>query len=96
MTAYLLVNHLLNLLAPAALIALLLVVLARLFSGFFGSNKPFAQVWYAQAAINFIVGAGALVAGLVLLGHDGKMLTYVVLVATMALSQWFQSGGWKR
>ena len=96
MTAYLLVNHLLNLLAPAALIALLLVVLARLFSGFFGSNKPFAHVWYAQAAINFIVGAGALVAGLVLLGHDGKMLTYVVLVLAMALSQWFQSGGWKR
>ncbi|MFZ3141571.1 hypothetical protein [Polaromonas sp.] len=96
MTAYLLAGHLLNLVAPAALMALLLAVFSRLFSGFFGSNKAFAQGWWAQAAINFIVGAGVLAAGLVLLGHDGKMLTYVVLAFAMAASQWCQLGGWKR
>lgn len=96
MTAYLLADHLLNLLAPAALMAVLLVVLARLIPGFFRSKQPFAQVWWAQIAINFIVGAGVLAAGLVLLGRDGKMLTYVGVVLAMACSQWCQLGGWKK
>ena len=96
MTAYLLADHLLNLVAPAALIALLLVAFSRLFPGFFTSNKAIAQAWWAQAAINFVVGAGVLTAGLVLLGRDGRMLTYVVLVLAMALSQWCLLGGWKR
>ncbi|WP_029527651.1 hypothetical protein [Polaromonas glacialis] len=96
MTAYLLAGHLLNLLAPAALIALLLVAFSRLFSGFFTSNKAFPHSWRAQAAINFVVGSAVLVAGLVLLGRDGKMLTYVLLVFAMAASQWCQLGGWKR
>ena len=96
MTAYLLAGHLLNLLAPAALIALLLVVFSRLIPGFFTSNKVLAHTWRAQAAINFVVGSAVLVADLVLLGHDGKMLTYVLLVLSMAASQWCQLGGWKR
>jgi len=96
MTAYLLANHLLNLVAPAALIAVLLLVFSRLFPVFFGSNKPFAQVWRAQVAINFVVGVGVSAAGLVLLGRDGRMLTYVLLVLAMAASQWCQLGGWKR
>ena len=96
MTASLLAGHLFSLLAPAALIALLLVVFARLFAGFFTSKKAFAHSWWAQAAINFVVGAAVLVAGLVLLDHDGKMLTYVLLVLAMAASQWCQVAGWKR
>ena len=96
MTAYLLAGHLFSLLAPAALIALLLVAFSRLIPGFFTSNKAFAHSWWVQAAINFIVGAAVLVAGLVLLDHDGKMLTYVLLVLTMAASQWCQMAGWKR
>ena len=96
MTAYLLAGHLLNLLAPAALIALLLVAFSRLFSGFFTSNKAVSHSGWAQAAINFAVGSAVLVAGLVLLGRDGKMLTYVFLVLGMAASQWCQLGGWKR
>ena len=96
MTAYLLAGHLFSLLAPAALIALLLALFTRLFTGFFISNKAFSHSWWAQAAINFIVGAAVLVAGLVLLDHDGKMLTYVLLVLTMAASQCCQMAGWKR
>ncbi len=96
MTAYLLVDHLLNLVAPAALIALLLVVFSRLFPQFFTSKQSFVQEIWAQVAINFVVGAGVLAAGLVLLGRDGKMLTYVVLVVAVAVSQWWQLGGWKR
>ena len=96
MTAYLLANHWLNLVAPAALMALLLPLLARVFIRFLTSNKAVRPVWWAQAAINFIVGVVVLMGGLVLFGHDGKMLTYVVLVLAMALSQWSQLGGWKR
>ena len=96
MTAFLLAGHLLNLLAPAALIALLLVASARLTPRFFASNKAAPQGWWAQAAINFVVGAVVLVAGLVVLGHDGKMLTYVLVVLATATSQWCQLGGWKR
>lgn len=96
MTAYLLAGHLLNLLAPAALIALLLVVSALMFPQFFKSNKALAHSWYAQAAINFVVGSTVLVTGLVWLGNDGKMLTYVLLLLAMAVSQWCQLGRWKR
>ena len=96
MTAYLLANHWLNLLAPAALMALLLPLLARIFIRFLTSNKALAPVWWAQAAINFVVGGVVLAGGLVLFGRDGKMLSYVVLVLAMALSQWWQLGSWKR
>jgi hypothetical protein len=96
MTAYLLADHLLNFVAPAALIALLLVLFSRLFSGFFRSKQSFTQVLWAQTAINFVVGVGVLSASLVLQGRDGKMLTYVVLVLAIACSQWWQLGGWKR
>lgn len=96
MTAYLLVDHLLNFAAPAAMIALLLVVFSRLFYGFLRPKQSFLHTWYAQLAINFAVGASVLAAGLVLLGRDGKMLTYVVLVLTMAVSQWWQLGSWRR
>ena len=96
MTAFLLADHLLNLVAPAALIALLLTALSRLFAGFFKQKQTFAHDWWAQTAINFIVGSGVLIAGLTLLGRDGRMLTYVILVLAMALCQWCLLGGCKR
>lgn len=96
MTAYLLAGHLLNLVAPAALMALLLAALARLLPGFFGPRPPAAKSWWVQAAINFAIGAAVLVAGLVLFGRDGKLLTYVVLVLATAAGQWCQLAGWRR
>jgi hypothetical protein len=96
MSAYLLINHLLNFMAPAALLALLLVVLPPLFFGFFRSKRPPVESWRVQVAINFVVGVLVLVAGLVLLGRDGKMLTYVGLVLAAATSQWLQMGCWKK
>jgi hypothetical protein len=96
MTAYLLAGHLLNFLAPAALIALMVMALSRLFPRFFISNKAFLFTPWVQTAINFIVGSAVLIIGLVWLSHDGKMLTYVLLVLAMATSQWCQLGSWKR
>lgn len=95
MTAYLLINHLLNFIAPAAVVALLLVLLARLSFGLFKSKRPAAQVWWAQAAIIFVVGVSILTVGLIIFGHDGKMLTYAALVLGAALCQWVLLRGWK-
>ena len=94
MTAYLLANHLLNFVAPAAFMAGLLAF-SRLFAGFFVSKRSFAHNWRAQLAINFVVGVMVLSAGLVLLGRDDKMLTYLMLALATAACQWWQLGGWK-
>ena len=95
MTAYLLTNHLLNFIAPAASVALLLVLLSRLSFGFFKSNRPLARAWSAQAAIIFIAGVFILTTGLLVFGRDGKMMTYAALVLGAALCQWILTRGWK-
>lgn len=95
MTAYLLTNHLLNFLAPAAFVAMLLVLVPRLFPGFFKSKKPLAHAVWVQFAIVFVACAAVLVAGLLIFSHDGKMLTYVALVLVAALCQWVLLRGWK-
>ena len=96
MTAYLLLNHVLNLLMPALVVALLLVTSSRVFYGFSGSKRGMVQLLWAQFAINFIVGLSVLVAGLVMFGRDGKMLTYLALVLASALCQWCLLGLWRR
>lgn len=95
MTAYLLTNHLLNFMVPAAVVALLLVLLARVFAWFFKSKRPVAQTLWAQAAIIFIANLAILTAGLVFFGYDGKMLTYAAMVLGAALCQWILLRGWK-
>lgn len=95
MTAYLLINHLLNFMAPAALVALLLVMLSRLFFGFFRSKRALPLTLWAQVAIVFIANMAILTTGLVFFGRDGKMLTYAALVLGAALCQWALLRGWK-
>ena len=95
MTPYLLLVAALNLLGPAAMLAVLLPVLGRVVAAFYASKTPFPQSWWAQAAINFIVGSVVLLAGIAVLGSDGKMLTYAALVLVTAACQWWQLGGWR-
>lgn len=95
MTAYLLTNHLLNFIAPAACVALLLVLLSRLSFGLFKTKQPLAHSWWTQAAIIFIVGVGILAVGLVVFGRDGKMMTYAALMLGSAVCQWVLVRGWK-
>ena len=95
MTAYLLTDHLLNFIAPAAVVALLLVLLVRLFSRFLVSKKLVTQSIWAQAAIIFIVNVLVLTAGLVFFGNDGKMATYAAMVLAAAICQWILFKGWK-
>jgi hypothetical protein len=96
MGIYLLTTHLLNFAAPAAAVALLLVLLTRLGFRLFKTNRPLVQSTWAQAAIVFVASLGILVAGLVISGHDGKMLTYAALVAGAALCQWVLIRGWSK
>ena len=87
MTAYLLIEHLVNFMAPALFVALGLVLAARLAGHFFRSKRPLAPSLSAQVAIIFIVNILILLAGLVVFGSDGKMLTYAALVLGAALCQ---------
>lgn len=96
MTAYLLINHLLNFIAPAAFTALMLGVLSRFFAGFLEARGAQPPHWALQVAVNFAMGVGILLAGTVLLGRDGKMLTYTLLVFVTATCQCCLLGEWER
>ena len=84
-------NHLLNFVAPAAVVALLLTLTRR----FIRSKSPVVLSLPSHAAIIFIVGVAALSAGLVLWGRDGKMLSYAALVVACATCQWVLARGWR-
>ena len=94
MTAYLLTNHVLNFIAPAAFVALVLVLLARVFSRFFSSKRPPTRGLWSQVAIIFIVNLLVLSAGLVFFGNDAKMPTFAALVLAAGICQWVLSSGW--
>ena len=95
MTFYLLANHLLNFVLPAAAVALLLVLSSRVFGGLFRSSRPVAATWWAQTAIVFAANVAVLVVGLVFFGRDGKMMTYAAMVAGAAVCQWILLGAWR-
>jgi hypothetical protein len=84
-------NHLLNFVAPAAVVALLVVLLSL----FFQRNRPLAQGNTAQAAINFVVCVAVLTIGLWFFGRDAKMLTYIAMVLASATVQWLLLGAWR-
>ena len=96
MTAYLLIDHVMNFLAPAACVALLVALLARMSRRFFKLNMPLAQPMLAQTATIFIVNTAILLAGLAFFGNDGKMATYAAMVLGSAVCQWTLWRGWLR
>ncbi len=95
MTAYLLLNHLLNFVAPAAAVAILLVLMSRVFSRFLVSRRPLAQSLWAQAAIIFIVNVVVMGGGLMIFGNDGKMASYAAMVLAAGAGQWVMWRGWR-
>jgi hypothetical protein len=86
-----LINHGINLLAPAFWLAFLLPILSRIFL----KKTRVALVFTVQVAINFIVCAFVMAFGLVVFGHDGKMMTYLLMVALSASTQWVLVKGWR-
>jgi len=73
-------NHLLNFLAPAFAVGVLLALVAPVFY----KKRPKAPVLYAQAAINVVAGAVVLLLGLWVFGNDGKMATYGAMLVVCA------------
>jgi hypothetical protein len=86
-----LLNHLLNFVAPAVWMAVLVTLAARLFM----KKRPVAPGLRVQVAINFIVCVVVLVLGLWAFGRDGKMATYLGMALACASAQWAQLGLWR-
>ena len=80
-----LINHLLNFLAPALVVGVVLALVAPVFM----KKRPAALSLLAQVAMNFVAGALALGVGLWFFGHDGKMASYAAMVLATATSQWW-------
>lgn len=78
--------HLMNFLAPALAVAVVVALVAP----WVMPNRAAALGMAAQAAINFVAGAMALGLGLWFFGRDGKMASYAALVLACACSQWWQ------
>lgn len=95
MTALGLTLHLLNFVAPAAVVAVLIVLLSWPFLRFFRSKRPLALSPIGQIAIVFVASVGLLLAGLVIFGHDGMVATYALLALGAATCQWCLLGGWR-
>ena len=83
--------HLLNFAAPAAFVAVLLLLSGRLL----WSKRPSARMWWSHLAINFVVCLTASAIGLWFFGRDGMMATYGALVLGGATSQWAMQRGWQ-
>ncbi|RPE64477.1 hypothetical protein EDC62_2296 [Tibeticola sediminis] len=79
--------HLLNFFAPAAALA---VYGGCLLAWMSGQRLGAAAIGW-RIALNFALGAGVLVAGLLLLGRDGRMLTYAALVLVVGSVLAFQT-----
>lgn len=84
-----LLNHLINFAAPALWLALLLPWLARLLI----RKRQSTYSLQAQMALTLIAGLVIQLLGLAVFGQDGKMVTYLALVATAATGQWLMRKG---
>ncbi len=86
------ISHLLNFIAPAAAVALGVVLAGKVYQRKIPSRRSFVRLF----AINFVVCALVLLAGLWFFGRDGKMLTYAALVVASATVQWVMLGLWRK
>ena len=86
-----LLDHLLNFIAPALVVGLLVAALAPLVMK---KARPH-HTWLTQAAINSVAGGLTLLVGLLLFGRDGKMATYAAMVLVCASCQWFAAKAWR-
>lgn len=79
--------HLANFVLPAVGVGVLTASLCKLFwRRDLARTSWFALAWQASAA-----GLAVLVAGLVITGHDGRMITYAGLVVACALVPWVRA-----
>lgn len=93
MTAYLFAVHGLNLLAPAAALALLMALLAPLLLG--PRVAPARMGWRRRFLWGLLVNALVVAASLFFVS-PGKVLVYGALVCASALTQMVLLGLWRR
>jgi hypothetical protein len=91
MSLFGLLDHLLNFMAPALVVGLLMAALAPMLMK---KTRPHHTL-LTQGAINSVAGLLALLVGLVFFGRDGKMASYAALVLVCASSQWFFGKAWR-
>jgi len=89
-----LINHVINFVAPAVWLAVLLPWLARWLRFLIGKKASRLNL-RKQAAFIFMAGLLVLLLGLALSGQDGRMMTYLALVCTTATVQWVMLKGWR-
>lgn len=82
-------NHLLNLLLPALAVAAIAAGLAKGLWRRELAAVSWRRLWELAALANL----GVLLAGLLLLGRDGRMSTYLAMVAVTALALWWRGFG---
>jgi len=79
--------HIANFVLPAIGVGMLSAALCKLFW-----RRTLARVaWFTLAWQASAAGLAVLVAGLVITGHDGRMLTYAALVVACALVPWLKT-----
>ncbi len=86
------INHVLNFAAPALALAFVLPVLGRKMP----MGRGTAVGMLAQMVVLALVNIVVLIAGLLFFGRDGKMVTYVSMVAACATTQFLMVGAWRR
>lgn len=91
MTVWQALMHLISLFLPAWALALMMPLAGRWLLG-----HPQAWPWRRRVAMHGLLGMLVLVAGLVLQGQDGRMATYLALVAVAGSAEWWMQKGWSR
>ena len=91
MSLFGLLDHLLNFIAPALVVGLLVAAMAPVLMK---KSRPHHS-WLIQSAINSGANVLVLLAGMLIFGHDGKMATYAAMVLTCASSQWISGNAWR-
>ena len=86
-----LTNHLINFILPAVFMG----VMMPLFSRLVWRKVAVRRSLKTQMLITTAACAAVLIAGLVIFGNDGKMMTYAGLVLAAAGCQWWFQGGWR-
>jgi uncharacterized membrane protein HdeD (DUF308 family) len=91
MGLFALLNHLINLLAPALVVGPLLAVVAPLVQ----KKAALRHSWLWHSVLNVLAGVLALLAGLWFFGHDGKMASYMAMLVCCATAQFAAVKGWR-
>ena len=77
--------HLLNFFGPAVGVGFLAPLLAKLL----WRTELAATSWRSLLVWTTAAGSASLLGGLVVFGHDGRMVTYAVMVLAAATSLWW-------